>query len=64
MIIFNYFINYYVVSPIIKVTGGIGRFLKNKEPFDVKVETKDELFHLVNSIKELLAQSKREEAVR
>ncbi|MFH0844642.1 MAG: hypothetical protein ABIG67_06785 [Pseudomonadota bacterium] len=62
-LIFNYFINYYVVSPIIKVTEAIGRFLKTREPFQVQIETQDELLRLVNSIRELLGRVKIDEGL-
>ncbi len=55
--VFNFFIHYYVVSPIIDITRGIRLFTSSRKPFDVKIETKDELFHLMSSIQELLAQS-------
>ncbi len=61
-IVFNYFVNCYIVGPIIKITDGIQRFLKTRQPFDVQIETKDELFHLVSSIGGLLAQLKKGEA--
>lgn len=61
VIIFNYFINYYLVGPIVKMTKGIRRFLDMREPFRVKVETRDELFNMANSIRELLEQVKRNE---
>lgn len=63
-IIFNYFINYYVVSPIIKITEGINAVINTKTPFDVKIETKDELFHLASSIQELLIQSRSGETIK
>ena len=63
--IFNYFIHYYVASPIIKVTEGIQKFLKTGEPLHVTIETRDELSHLLSSVQELAAQSgSRDEAVR
>jgi len=55
--VFNFFIHYYVVSPIIEITRGIRLFTAIRKPFDVKIETKDELFHLMSSVQELLAQS-------
>jgi HAMP domain-containing protein len=61
-VIFNYLINYYMVSPIIKITEGIQKFIKGREPFDVKVETQDELYHLVSAIQELCARSRSSEA--
>jgi methyl-accepting chemotaxis protein len=54
-IIFNYFINYYVVSPIVRLTKGVRGFLETKKPLDVRVETNDELLHLVTSIQQLVA---------
>ncbi len=61
-VIFNYFVNCYIVGPIIKITNGIQGFLKTRQSFDVRIETKDELFHLVSSIEGLLAQLKKGEA--
>lgn len=52
-IIFNYLVNYYMTGPIIRITDGIKQFMDKKIPFDVDVETKDEIFDLVNSIKDL-----------
>lgn len=51
--LFNYFVNYYLVGPIIKITSGIQAFIKNGEPFHVKIETDDELRSLTSSIREL-----------
>jgi methyl-accepting chemotaxis protein len=52
-ILFNYFVNYYLVGPIIRITSGIQAFIKNGEPFRVKIETDDELRSLTSSIREL-----------
>lgn len=54
--VFNFFIHYYVVSPIIDITRGIRLFTDSGKPFEVKIETRDELFHLMSSVQELLAQ--------
>jgi hypothetical protein len=52
-LLFNYFLNYYIVNPIIKITRGIREYKMNKKPFDVSVETRDEIYDLVNSITDL-----------
>jgi HAMP domain-containing protein len=57
-VIFNYIINYYMVSPIIKLAEGIDKFLKYRTPFEVNIESKDELRHLSNSIRELSSKVK------
>jgi HAMP domain-containing protein len=57
-VIFNYIINYYMVSPIIALAEGIDKFLKYRMPFEVNIESKDELRHLANSIRELSSKVK------
>lgn len=61
-ILFSYFINYYIVDPIIRLTKGISQFLKTRRDFDAKIETKDELMDLANSISELIEQTKVNES--
>ena len=56
-IIFNYFISYYFVNPVIQITKGLQKFIKTGEPLNVKTETKDELSALVTSIQQLVARS-------
>lgn len=53
-IIFNYMISYYMLKPIIRITKGINDFVKYKKPFEVTVETKDELNDLKESVKNLI----------
>ena len=62
-LVFNYFVNYYLVSPIIKITEGIQKFLKTDEPFQVKIESKDELHHLTSALQELMTQRQKTGAV-
>ncbi|MBW1999205.1 MAG: hypothetical protein JRJ29_14745 [Deltaproteobacteria bacterium] len=52
-LVFNYFVNYYTVNPIIRMSKGIKEFISNRTPFDIKIESEDELRDLANSIKEL-----------
>jgi len=52
-LIFNYFVNYYMVSPIIRITDRVKRFISNKTPYDVTIESHDEIFHLSESINQL-----------
>jgi len=52
-LIFNFLVNYFVVGPIIKITGRIKKFKENRTPFDVPIETRDELFYLSNEISDL-----------
>ncbi len=55
-LIFNYFINFYMVSPIIRITKGIHHVMETGDAFDVDIETRDELSDLAASIRQLAAR--------
>jgi methyl-accepting chemotaxis protein len=57
-LIFNYFVNYYMVSPIVKITDSLKKFNDNNIPFDVHIETRDEFSDLVSEINSLCARIK------
>lgn len=61
-LLFNYFISYYMVGPIIRLTNGIREFLKTSKTFDARIETRDEILELANSIKEIMAKQKTNES--
>jgi methyl-accepting chemotaxis protein len=54
-LVFIYLVNHFFVSPIIKLTKGINDFVKFQKPFDVPLETKDELSSLKESIVNLIS---------
>jgi methyl-accepting chemotaxis protein len=56
--IFTYLVNHYFVSPIIKLTKGINDYVKFHKPFDVPLETRDEIYKLKTSIKEMISLSR------
>jgi len=60
-VIFNYMVNYYMISPIIKITRGINRFKEMRVPFHVNVETRDEIYHLADAIDQLCSSVSRGE---
>lgn len=51
--IFNYLVNYYLVSPLIRITDQIRKFREKRIPFNVTIETKDEIFYLADTIQNL-----------
>lgn len=53
-IIFNYMISYYLLSPIKRITKGIQNFTKYRRQYDVTIETRDEMFELNESVKDLI----------
>lgn len=52
---FNFFVHIYVVNPIIGITKSIQKFIETREPFQFKVETRDEIAELASSLGNLLA---------
>jgi NtrC-family two-component system sensor histidine kinase KinB len=56
--IFNYLTNYYIVSPIIRITDRIDKFREKRTPYDVKIETRDEILRLSEAIEHLCASVK------
>jgi methyl-accepting chemotaxis protein len=57
--LFSYFVDLYVVGPIVRVTDGISRFLKRGDAFDLTVDTRDEIAQLVDSIRTLISRAGR-----
>ena len=51
--IFTYLINYYIVSPIIKMTDRVKLFIEKRTPFDVTIETHDEIYRLAEAVEQL-----------
>ena len=54
-IIFNFFVNLYVVNPILSIIKAIKNFLQSGEPIKLSIETSDELHELAASIVNLTA---------
>jgi methyl-accepting chemotaxis protein len=54
-IIFNFFVNLYVVNPILSITKAIKNFLQSGEPVKLSIDTSDELQELATSIVNLTA---------
>lgn len=52
-LLFSYFVNHFMISPIIEITRSVENFEKKDEPFKVTVETKDEIHNLAEAIKSL-----------
>lgn len=61
-LIFSYLINYYIVSPIIKITDRTNKFKEKRVPFEVDIETKDEIFNLAEAIEHLCVSLKNQDS--
>lgn len=60
IILFNYFVNLYFISPILRINKGIKLFLNNKISYTVTVDTKDEINDLNEEVKILITQFKKD----
>jgi NtrC-family two-component system sensor histidine kinase KinB len=51
--LFNYLVNYYYVTPIITITDRVNKFINKRTPFNVAIETDDEIAELADAIDHL-----------
>lgn len=61
ILFFNYFINSYVINPVIQIKDSIKSFLSSRSPYNVKVKTNDEVNELNEVVKDLIGQLKKKE---
>ncbi len=59
--LFNYFVNIYIVNPILSLIKSIDNFLNRGKPISVKIESNDELGDLAASVTNLAAMVKMSE---
>lgn len=49
-LIFNFFMNHYLIGPLVKIRDGVKMFVEREVPFDVEVDTDDEISDLASMI--------------
>jgi HAMP domain-containing protein len=59
VLIFNYFINYYVIKPINFLVREVRNNIKTKGTIEIEIDSKDELHDLATAIKEFAAERQR-----
>ena len=57
VVVFNFFVNLYIVNPLLSMIKSIESFLQTGEPTKFKIETRDELRDLAASIESLTAKA-------
>ena len=58
-VMFSYFVTLFVIRPITRITNGITQFVTKGRSFDLRLETRDELSQLADSIRTLVARAER-----
>jgi HAMP domain-containing protein len=61
ILFFNYFINSYLINPVIQIKDNIRSVLSSRAPYTIKVKTNDEINELNENIKDLVSQLKKRE---
>ncbi len=59
VLLFNYFINFYFVDPLQKISSGVSDFLYRKKTYNVVVDTDEELQELNENVKELVEMNRK-----
>ena len=57
LLIFNFFIDYFLLRPIQLITRGVRDLLEKRRPFQVAIQTEDELGELASTIATLCSQT-------
>lgn len=57
VLLFNYFLNYYLIDPLLRITGGIKAWRNYGRPYSVKLENDDELEELNTAVGDLIDQN-------
>jgi len=61
-VLFNYFINLYIVSPVLEITKRIKNFTEKRTPFNYHIDTKDEISKLTETLNILCTNITAEES--
>ncbi len=59
VLLFNYFINYYLISPIILISKGIKSYIQMRRTYNVTFDNEDELSDLNRQVKEIIDENKK-----
>lgn len=57
--LFNYFINFYFVNPLLKISRGISDYMTRRKSYTVQIESDDELKDLNDNVKELIEANRK-----
>ncbi len=56
-LLFSFFVNHYVVTPIVTITKKVNDFTENGIPYDYQTESKDEIHELSESVRKLTVKA-------
>ena len=59
VILFVYFINFYFITPILRISKGINNYVMNKKSYNVTLDNMDELQELNQNVADLVDINKK-----
>lgn len=57
VVLFYYFMNFYLISPVLKIIGGVGSYRRFDRPYDVKLENDDEIQTLNGMVRDIIDEN-------
>lgn len=54
VLLFNYYLNHYLINPLLKISHGIKGYLSFNKNYDVKIDNQDELAELNECVKDII----------
>ncbi len=58
LFLFNYFLNFYFLSPLEKITKGIKTYLTTRKGYNYSLDSQDEMQDLNDSVREIISENK------
>ena len=54
VLLFNYYLNHYLINPLLKISRGIKGYLRLNKNYDVRIESNDEIAELNDRVKDII----------
>ncbi len=64
VLLFNYFVNLYFISPVLLISKGIKCYRENRKSYNVKFDNDDEIQEINNEVKSIIDENKKLKAER
>ncbi len=64
VLLFNYFVNLYFISPVLLISKGIKCYRENRKSYNVKFDNDDEIQDINNEVKSIIDENKKLKAER
>lgn len=59
LLLFNYFLNFYFINPLERITKGIKNYRQTRKSYTVNLESEDEMQELNDNVKDIITENKQ-----